>query len=188
MGSSEQIFTDFTRLSFNSFLLEPSHNDNQLLSNHPSLIILNTWLNASPKHIQKYVSNYRTIYPQSPILLTTSNWRDWTFRSKTSLNNAISPVISYIISLTTSSKAQPKILLHMFSNGGATTAVRIAYQYKQQTKGKPLPISKMILDSTPGKGNYFRTITAFAIALPSWRKNPVYRFFGLFLLHVVFSA
>jgi len=55
----------------------------------------------------------------------------------------------------------------------------------QKKMGKPLPVTAMILDSTPGKATYAATIRAFAVGLP---KNIFLRMFGLLLLRVLFVA
>ncbi|KAH6975872.1 hypothetical protein EDB80DRAFT_308134 [Ilyonectria destructans] len=42
----------------------------------PRLILLCTWTDAAPRHIEKYISGYRLLYP-SPILLTRTSSADF---------------------------------------------------------------------------------------------------------------
>lgn len=185
MSPPKQLIPGFTRLSFNTYLSQPEktirHTD-ALKSSSPDVILLHTWLNALPRHIAKYTLVYRALYPTSTILLTTTSWHDWAYRSRAAQDAALTPVVEYILSLPETAK----ILLHIFSNGGAWTATQVALKYKLKT-AKPLPISKMIFDSSPGIGGYRRTTTAFAISLPGWRQNPIHRFIGLVSIHVGFA-
>jgi len=167
------------------YISEPEKSGSHLdvkTSRAPDLILLNTWLNAQPKHIAKYALVYRTLYPLSTIILATSTWHNWAYRSNAAQNASLAPVVDYVLSLPPTAK----ILLHLFSNGGAWTATQIAFLYKQKT-GKPLPLSKMIFDSSPGLGSYSRTTSAFTISLPTWKQNPIWRGISLVWIHVGMS-
>lgn len=177
-----QLIPGFTRLSFNVYISQPEKrfsNATTTETDAPDLILLHPWLNALPKNIAKYTVKYRTLYPTSTILLTTSSWHDWAYRSISSQNASLNPVVEYLLSLPPTST----VLLHLFSNGGAWTATQVSSIYRQKT-GKLIPVSKMILDSTPGKYGYQRTTKAFAVSLPPWRKNPIWKLIGLIWIYV----
>lgn len=60
----------------------------------------------------------------------------------------------------------------------------LAKKYAEKM-GKPLNMSAMVLDSTPGKATYAATIRAFAVGLP---KNPIIHFIGLMVLRLLFAV
>lgn len=136
---------------------------------------------AAPRHIAKYISHYQSIYPDAQILLITNTIPDiilhWESHSK-----QIFPAVSHIRAIyDRAPNKRPRILLHLFSNGGAHQSCQVARAFKEKA-GVPLPISAMVLDSTPGKGTYRRSANAILISLPI---SATLRLFGTI---VVYSA
>ncbi|TAQ87589.1 hypothetical protein B7494_g4105 [Chlorociboria aeruginascens] len=148
-------------------------------STDPSLILLFTWMNASPRHISKYANGYISHYPNSTILIIRTSALDTTWNSHAQNIKRIAPVLEIIHSLPTAST----LLLHLFSNGGAFTSCLLAEEYSLRT-GNALPITKLILDSSPGRLKAVASVRAFAVSLP---KNFTLRWIGLILLYVFYG-
>ncbi|ETN42057.1 uncharacterized protein HMPREF1541_03996 [Cyphellophora europaea CBS 101466] len=135
--------------------------------NDPGFIFFCSWAFAQPRHISKYLKGYQSMYPHSTILLVQNQINNmlfspdsWQFAAY--FNLAAQQLHSYIDSL---GSATPRILLQTFSNGGSHSAVQTAEAYKKQY-GSDLPISAMILDSTPGKPHWMETASAMMQGLP----------------------
>ena len=85
-------------------------------------------------------------------------------------------------STPSSSHAQPKVLLHIFSNGGMNSATHLLHVLRSRVDG-PLALRGMVFDSCPGKGtSYWQTFDAIVLAFP---KNVVWRFLGALAVHCV---
>lgn len=102
-----------------------------------------------------------------------------TMRSEAAKSNRVQPVLEILCGIP----ERKKVLVHLFSNGGALTSARIAIAYKKKT-GRTLPMSALVLDSSPGRATYGRTVRAFAVGLP---KNWLLRFLGTVMFRFVFG-
>lgn len=76
---------------------------------------------------------------------------------------------------------QPKILLHMFSNGGTNTATQLLIVLDERLRA-PLPLSGMLYDSCPAKGTYWKDHRAMVYSLP---KNVISRAMGNIIIHII---
>jgi Eukaryotic protein of unknown function (DUF829) len=167
ISSSE--FPGFERLSANIWCLDAPNSAGQTRStpkNAPDLIILSTWMDASARHINKYILGYQTVYPHSKLLVITNTVADVTFRTERTQMTRLEPVLSII---QTTQAAAPnhksRVLLHIFSNGGANQACTLAKMH-QKHHNTPLPVKAMVLDSCPGTPTFRTAIAAFSVALP----------------------
>ena len=83
-------------------------------------------------------------------------------------------------SSTSSRYADPKILLHIFSNGGMSSATHLLHVLRSRMK-KPLALTGIVFDSCPGKGtSYWQTFDAMMLSFP---ENHVWRFLGALAVH-----
>ncbi|KAK9244831.1 hypothetical protein V1506DRAFT_577755 [Lipomyces tetrasporus] len=85
----------FKRLNHKTYLWTPApsaiQNNSSSVTNQtsfpntagtpPDLILIGSWMNASPRHIAKFTEYYQLIYPSSPILLLTSSMSDFFFNT-----------------------------------------------------------------------------------------------------------
>lgn len=79
-----------------------------------------------------------------------------------------------------SSDARPKIILHIFSNGGMSSATNLLGLLRSRTD-EPLALTGLIFDSCPGKGtSYWQTFDAIILSFP---KSIVWRFLGPLAIH-----
>ncbi|KAE8452021.1 hypothetical protein EG329_002186 [Mollisiaceae sp. DMI_Dod_QoI] len=154
------------------------HQPTTISSTEPDLVLLVGWMDATPRHMAKYAAGYEKLYPSARILIITTTQVDAAFRTHAANLNRVKPALDILYTLPTGAK----LLLHFFSNGGGFTTTMMAKAYKEKM-GQILPITAMVLDSTPGRATYEATIRAFSVGLP---KNIFLRTFGVLFLHVFF--
>ena len=125
-------------------LLQPSDDDNDSASTAvanpsldaaPSIIVLLTWVNAHPRHIDKYVQGNLRLFPNSRIIVITSQLQDFMYHSKASQEEQLCEAAKLLVAEHQHSKRahssdstsetpqkgrqRSRILIHLFSNGGA---------------------------------------------------------------------
>ncbi len=133
----------------------------------PTLILVLSWMAAPTRHVKSYLAEYRLRYPSSTIVHISTSLIDATVRPDVMRRRELKPVVDIITSeASRCSPSQPRILLHLFSNGGAYTTSQLAIAYRRQT-GCPLPAAAVVLDSTPGKATFSLTLRAMKIGLAS---------------------
>ncbi|CDM26632.1 hypothetical protein DTO006G1_3221 [Penicillium roqueforti] len=164
-----------TRLCANTWLSNPEK------AIPGQLIIICTWLGASPKHVGKYTDLYRSIAPHARILLIESDV-SILVSSYARQRRRIRPVVDIVLETlaeteTSSDDNAPRILLHTFSNGGTNTATQLLIILRE-VASKPLPLIGLVLDSTPAKGTYWKSYNAMVFSLP-----PASRFVGSMVVH-----
>ncbi|PHH76490.1 hypothetical protein CDD82_3967 [Ophiocordyceps australis] len=148
-------------------------------SDDPHLILLLSWMAARDEHIEKYIVQYRAIYPKSRILLIrcplSRVWLPWLARRD--MRPAL-PLLRALCLHSASNKAasqRPRLLVHMFSNGGVSSAVHLLSLLKQScskmfpdTATHPLPRYVLLMDSCPGYFRWRNTHRALVQTLPWW--------------------
>ena len=132
----------------------------------PDLVIICSWAFARERHIAKYLKGYKALFPGSSILLLQALFSNMVWRPEFLQMPGFQPAVLAIQKyLDTASRANPRILMHMFSNGGSYTAVQLAQAFQLST-GQTLPISAMVLDSTPGIPPYEDGLKAVRMGTP----------------------
>ncbi len=156
------------------------------------MIIICTWLGAIPKHIAKYTDVYRGIAPGARILLIESAV-PILVSSYARQRAAIVPAVTVVLAAlaecshvplpdgnkTTDDRSnrnpsgisKPKIILHMFSNGGTNTATQFLLVLHERLRA-PLPLSGMLYDSCPAKGTYWKDHRAMFYYAPQRHHQP----------------
>ena len=127
---------------------------------------------ALPKHIQKYLVPYYALYPHSDMLLLESSMNNLAWVSDAAQMRSLMPAVNAVSDLSQVFRREagtgavqarePIILVHAFSNGGAHSAVQLAQAYREHLlRVAPvdylpaeLPVSALILDSSPGRADY----------------------------------
>ncbi|KAF2875011.1 indole-diterpene biosynthesis protein-like protein PaxU [Massariosphaeria phaeospora] len=150
----------FTSINAVTSLYTPDKND------PTTLIILCTWLGALKKHQAKYIALYQALAPTTPILLLDANVRTIT-RSYTAARQSMADPLTVVLRTlsTTTAPQEPKILLHMMSNGGSWSATQLLAAHHEKT-GSALPLHGIVIDSAPGKGEYWKSYNAIRLTLP----------------------
>ncbi|KIM98392.1 hypothetical protein OIDMADRAFT_43392 [Oidiodendron maius Zn] len=168
---------NFKRLNGSVYIHDPTTTTSS--ENHPDLILIAGWMNASPRHVSKYTAGYQKLYPSARILAITTTSLDAAFSTHGANLKRIAPVLDILYTLRPNSK----LLLHFFSDGGSFTSTLIARKY-QERMGRPLPAKVVILDSSPGRATYEAGVRAFSVALP---KNIVLKVIGILLLRLFYG-
>ncbi|KAH6714226.1 hypothetical protein BKA61DRAFT_57500 [Leptodontidium sp. MPI-SDFR-AT-0119] len=128
----------------------------------PTAIIICQWMGVSPRSraLNAAYLKYQTLYPSARILTLRSLPEYFMTTSTASRLAGFEPVISAV-----ESDPKPRVLVHLFSNGGALTFTDVCTVYKRQT-GKILPVQALVLDSAPGQPTLQESWTALSIGLP----------------------
>ncbi|KAK3715573.1 hypothetical protein LTR37_007061 [Vermiconidia calcicola] len=141
----------------------PDTNGHALASspdNTPGLIIICSWFAAATKHVAKYTTGYRQVFPTASILLIQTSLLETLFGSD------LSPACDFLDSYM---KGDPDttrpVLLHMFSNGGANTASWLATRLTK-ADGR-LPFDTLVFDSCPGAKDIVAITRAMSFSLPN---------------------
>lgn len=170
----------FVELSSTVFYRESpdssNDSDTSATTQAPDLIILAAWMNALPKHVAKYTSAYQKLFPSSRILVIVTTTVHILAQPERQRIQDLEPALSLIHAI----QPQEKVLLHAFSNGGASAIWTLARTHHART-GKRLPLSATVFDSTPGSQTYEVALAAFTVGLP---KNPMVRAVGSLVLRV----
>ena len=179
-------FQGFHRLSANTWYLKAQENSlgsrATISEATPALLILSTWMDASPRHIAKYIAGYRIIYPKAALVVITNAMPDVTYRREKVQRDRLRPVLAIVEGMQSeSSTPNSRMLLHIFSNGGVNQACTLAKMYREEHSA-PLPVTGMILDSCPGKPDYLSGLAAFSVGLP---KAGPFRFILISLIHIL---
>ncbi|QDS72413.1 hypothetical protein FKW77_009049 [Venturia effusa] len=173
-------FPNFSQLAPSTWYYQPLLSETKPESpQQPDLVILSTWMGAASKHILKYVAAYQKIYPNTSILVLTNGVQDIIFRPSSHHEKHLRAAIS-VIRATRQQNPQARIVLHLFSNGGAHTICQLAKLYRKYYS-RPLPLDGTVLDSAPGRATYKRSIAAMSVGLPKFL--PV-RLLGILILHI----
>lgn len=182
----------FTALGEQIFYYNPTAEENTEDSekNDPELVILCSWLYALPKHIAKYTAAYQRIYPRSPILLLKQDGPDLMWRPNSWQMENMRPAINAIGSVKFRGET-PKVLLHVFSNGGAFTVCQLADSIKTNNahigSGNSLPITAFVIDSAPSIPSLAKGRVALSQGLPASLPGPVRAVGGLALWTTMMS-
>lgn len=156
----------------------------------PELIIFLSWMAARDLHIAKYISQHRAMFPSSAILLIRAPIDHVLYppRARAQLAAAI-PILKELATSEDKSEEvkdapepHPRVLVHMFSNGGVNSAVRVCGMLKAELqrdicsndKTVTLPRYVLLMDSCPGYFQWQRTCSALSKPLPWWASPMIY--------------
>ncbi|KAE8381058.1 hypothetical protein BDV26DRAFT_289761 [Aspergillus bertholletiae] len=186
--STENPLSAYTKLSSSIYIQEPQSQSKT--NDAPKTIILAFWMNAPPRALAKYVTEYTRLAPTARIIIILSSSQDFMTRSSSKAQQArLAPAVAALRASIPSSTSpeetandQEQVFIHMFSNGGVFSTINLLTTY-QNAVGRPLRISSTILDSAPGISTVSGAMKAFSYALPRpW----LLRLFSKLLLWVVF--
>lgn len=146
-------------------------------------------MDAQEAHLAKYTAKYQALYPDSHILLI----RSFVYHFVGSkFPGEIAPSVPVIRSIlgeedgaaAAGSNQTPKMLIHVFSNGGSTALKYLYDLYPKTVRGQgSLPAHVTIFDSAPGRFQWSRSVTAFALSAA--RSNLFVRMFVTAMAHLM---
>ncbi|KAL2265859.1 hypothetical protein VTJ83DRAFT_6959 [Remersonia thermophila] len=177
-----------TKLSPAVYVFRPEPAPRQQNPAAPKLILVASWMGARDAHVAKYLAQHRALFPWSPILLVRSEQRHW-FRQQTrmaELAPAADAFRSFFPDATVGAGGprEPELLIHVFSNGGATSLIALrrllagddssSSSSSSSSRRAPyqLPPYALVLDSAPGTFRYWPSYRAFTVGVargPLWR-------------------
>ncbi|KAI1110142.1 hypothetical protein F5Y14DRAFT_430080 [Nemania sp. NC0429] len=169
MAASSTSLHIMTKLSPYVFTYEPG--EARIASgaaSGPKVIVLAAWMDARDVHIAKYIAHYQSTYPNATILLLKFVVKEAIFTPVA--NSVVQPAVWYLRSLVnagdlSATPAHPEILVHVFSNGGATS-MRNVYASYSQIFGQPFPLHCAVFDSCPGLHAFSTSYNALIAGFP----------------------
>lgn len=126
------------------------------------LVIICTWMGAANKHISKYVELHRRLLPAATLLILKCEVTNMILpysKQQRAIEPAIAPIMK-LLEQCEQSDVRPRILLHIFSNGGFSYATQLLIKL-QRKRNAALPIIGIICDSSPGGVGYWTTYNTF---------------------------
>ncbi|KAH8825740.1 hypothetical protein DL96DRAFT_1711540 [Flagelloscypha sp. PMI_526] len=151
----------------------------------PEVILLFAWMGATPQHVLKYSSIYRSMYPSATqiIIECPHNFFLKSSAQQEAKFASLIPLLRSLNVLVPSSDIQPaKTLLHVFSNGGACGLITLA-SVLSICPAQNARSTAIIFDSTPSKAQTRNGVMAFTITI----RNVFLRLFARFTLTILFS-
>ncbi|KAI1201551.1 hypothetical protein F5X97DRAFT_289899 [Nemania serpens] len=169
MAASSTSLHMMTKLSPYVFTYEPS--DARVVSgaaSSPKVIVLAAWMDARDVHIAKYIAHYQSTYPNAAIVLLKFIMKQAILTPVA--NNAVQPAVWYLRSLINAGDlsampAHPEILVHVFSNGGATSMQNVYVSYNRMF-GQTFPLHCAVFDSCPGLHAFSTSYNALIAGFP----------------------
>lgn len=137
-------------------------NSPPILSDDPKLIVVCSWMAARELHIAKYITQHRVLFPTSRILLVRFPI-DHVFYPR-GRDAQLQPSLPLL--REAAEENDGKVLMHVFSNGGVSSVVKLVGMLSQE--GLSLPRHVMVMDSCPAYFHWNRTHLAISQVLPSW--------------------
>lgn len=132
-------YDKFNRLSPNVHLHTPTDD----AADRP-ILVLCTWMAANSKLVSRYADRFIAEYPNTIIMLITSNVYDFVNLSVTGWSKRIEPAVDVLLS-----HPGRTVNACIYSNGGANAIIQLAQAYQTKTN-TALNIRNMIIDSAPG--------------------------------------
>jgi hypothetical protein len=150
---------------------------------HPTTIVIYGWGDALPKHVLKYITGYRSLFPTSRIVLVFSPILRALLQSLDARTANMQPVVDVLFGTLTEKgiALDGNTLMHCMSNTGGINLAATMNAYKMQHK-EPLPYKLMVLDSTPGSTDFWPNIGrwsramalgAAGVPLPFWMMKSI---------------
>ncbi|KAA1467162.1 hypothetical protein DENSPDRAFT_832139, partial [Dentipellis sp. KUC8613] len=149
------------------------------------LVIIFGWMSAQVPHLLKYTQEYEKLYPYATQIVVRSE-PSFFFKGRAAQEAQAEPLIDCLEQIgylepqgksLAAPVQHPRILVHAFSNGGASQAVLLSDVLKTRSLAAPtssvrsIP-SALILDSTPGNSKLSTAVTAFTVQI----RNPLLRY------------
>jgi hypothetical protein len=137
----------------------------------PDTIILFTWGNGSPKHVSKYVDEYRKLYTSSRIIIVLCGLLESMIASIDKHTEEMIPVVKAAFPPRGPEAPPPRILVQIMSNSGAVSFLATVFAYKKlrlslgQWAPTTFPHTLLVCDSTPGGLHFWSSIPRWSQAL-----------------------
>lgn len=157
----------------------------------PTLILVGGWMDAREPHLAKYTTQMQALFPDASILLVRSfAYHFLSGRFPGEIQPAVPLIRSILAQGGEGDGRTPRLLVHVFSNGGSTMLKLLYGLYLRPATGEneatAFPQHVTIFDSAPGRFQYSRTLTAFTLSLGK-RTSFLSRVFITVFAHIICS-
>ncbi|KAK1834895.1 hypothetical protein QBC39DRAFT_181433 [Podospora conica] len=156
----------FERITDQIFV-QPSPPNTPLDPSHPTTVVIYGWGDALPKHLAKYVSGYRALFPASRLVLIFSPILRALLAGLDARTQTMAPVLDAIYGPagTAAAPDRVRILIQVMSNTGGINYAATLNAHAARHAGAALPHALLVLDSTPGSTDFFPNIGRWSRAL-----------------------
>ncbi|KAJ7451343.1 hypothetical protein FB451DRAFT_707096 [Mycena latifolia] len=156
------------RISSIGHYIPPKHSGDGLQD--PQLILLFGWFGASLLQLMKYSSTYSNAYPAAAQILIQSDLVSLVMGSKEPNRYRLRPILEKLAEMGVLSDTPPRLLLHVFSGGGAGQLISLALLLGSTAPNKTFhPVASsptcLILDSAPGSFRHVGIQRGFVASL-----------------------
>lgn len=188
----ESPFSGATRFSDQIFSFEYEPNRTGT-TDEPQTIIIFGWGDGQAKHVAKYITGYRELFPSvSKIVVVLATTFKAAYQPLHERVNGMMPVIDAVFpngpvtdnanaanitrtsndddgnsikaDLAAAASPHSRVLLHTMSNAGGINLASALHAYKQRF-GMPMPHQLLVLDSTPGGVVFHEQVGRWARAM-----------------------
>ncbi|EED22388.1 hypothetical protein TSTA_096370 [Talaromyces stipitatus ATCC 10500] len=149
----------------------------------PEVILVFTWADAQSRHYAKYIEGYQNLYPNAKIILTTATTLGTFFGGQKAAQYIVKDMVHKELAPLyeqsgDSSISGPRMLAHAFSNSGALNLEATWCLWKEAFgPHAPLPLTALVLDSTPGgltyKTEFTRWTTGVSLGIEPVLPKPI---------------
>ncbi|KAG2132949.1 hypothetical protein DEU56DRAFT_889024 [Suillus clintonianus] len=178
----------FSMIGTEVYLRDIREQGQDLDTTSPNVILIFGWMGAQFRHLRNYTHAYTKLYPNASQIVVRCN-TDMLWTTISTRERRLMPVIDALEALhclpSSSAQRRPRILTHVFSNGGSLQVTCLSHMLQQKYGSASVqgPLtSALILDSCP-------TITrlkALKLALSAIVRNPIVRYIVLTFAHVMY--
>ncbi|KAF2265366.1 DUF829-domain-containing protein [Lojkania enalia] len=175
---------DFQAIGHNTLVYTPTTYTTKTTA---PLILVFSWMGAATKHIAKYTIAYQRLFPSARIVLVRCELVDM-FRAEQEYAKLLAPALDTVHAHV---RSGGEVLVHSFSNGGATQLLQFAKAWKRkqlsgenesENENDMMPMRAQIMDSSPGLGGWRKSHAAIVLSMP---KGWLWRFFGSLAAHLL---
>lgn len=156
----------------------------------PDVILIFGWLGAHPRQLRDYTRAYAKLYPKASQIVIQCN-RDLLWTTSYVMSRRLKPVIDALEALhclpSSSAQRPPRILTHVFSNGGSLQMTLLGHMLRRKYGSVPAPSSSasaLVLDSCPAAGGF----KPIKLAVRTVIRNPIARRVVLAIVHTIYSV
>lgn len=164
---ASHLLDTFERITDQIFV-QPSPPNTPLDPSHPTTVVIYGWGDALPKHLAKYVSGYRSLFPASRLVLIFSPILRALLAGLDARTQTMAPVLDAIYGpagTATTPESSARILIQVMSNTGGINYAATLNAHAARHGGAAMPHALLVLDSTPGSTDFFPNIGRWSRAL-----------------------
>jgi len=177
----------FNTIGYGIHLRETS---GQCQDTSPNVILIFGWMGAQPRHLQNYTRAYTELYPNASQIVVQCNPNIF-WSTAGSRERRLTPIIDALEALhclpPSSPQKRPRILTHVFSNGGSLQMALLGQMLQRKYGSAALRksfTSALIFDSCPGGSSLKGIKLAFSAVV----RNPILRVIvltAIFTMHFI---